>query len=73
MFATQWRQEKEVRQENLLKFSSQKGSGLVTSSWRKERPGVPAVWWRALQWETIPSDMSTPTTSPGVPRPPSRP
>ena len=40
MFATQWRQEKEVRQEKLARLEEMKDSARLTSSWVKERRGV---------------------------------
>ena len=42
---TQWRQEKDVIQEKLDRLEDRKVSGLVTSSWWKERPGLVTAWW----------------------------
>ena len=75
MSGTQWRQEKEVRQEKLARLEEMKDSALVTSSWVKERLEVLVgdVWCVDWQCVIISSDISTPTTSPPVPRPPSPP
>ena len=40
MSGTQWRQEKEVRQEKLARLEEMKDSARLTSSWVKERRGV---------------------------------
>ena len=44
MSGTQWRQEKEVRQEKLARLEEMKDSARVTSSCVKERLGVVEVW-----------------------------
>ena len=49
MSGTQWRQEKEVRQEKLARWEEMKDSARVTSSWVKERPGVVEVRW--VDWQ----------------------
>ena len=44
MSGTQWRQEKDVRQEKLARLEEMKNSAWVMSTWLKERLAVLEVW-----------------------------